>query len=413
MEEKNQLSILLASSHPFIEEPGGVKDFILGLKEALERHGCKVSVVAPGSEDAQKKGLVDFVLGMGIKVTTDQTEFRASLSRKKTASRILQKIKPDIIIIHEPFVPLLGHTIISSIMGTKNRRRPIIIGQFHARREGLNWQLKMVEFVARHLIRRPRLDRKKVLSLSSGFVSTINNNLDGRIAVSKATKNFWQKKLPSDYKVIYNGIDTDKLTANGPKIGDWTKGKNKIILFAGRHDCRKGIDDLINAFSVLRSSGCADLKLKITGEGEMTRSLQKLAEKLKLKELVEFVGFLPYEKLTEAYQIADLVVAPSVGGEGFNRTIIEARSCGTLVVCTDIEGHREAIGKDLFPFMAKPKNPHSLAKQIKTVLNLPETEKQRISKRSREDVKAHFDWDKIAKEHLEYYKSLISKYRQD
>lgn len=55
MEEENQLSILLASSNPFIEESGGVKDFILGLKEALGRHGCKVSVVAPESENAQKK----------------------------------------------------------------------------------------------------------------------------------------------------------------------------------------------------------------------------------------------------------------------------------------------------------------------------------------------------------------------
>lgn len=244
-----KMKIALISPYEFTKEPGGVKDFILGLKKALKMRGHKVCIMAPGSKDAYEKGLVDFVLGMGFKITTDQTEFRASLSRKETAREILRAIKPDIIVIHEPFVPSIGHTIISSLARIENSGRfPVIVGQFHARREGLNWQFKAVEFVARHLIRRPKLDGKKALSLSSGFLSTINNNLDGRIAVSKATKNFWQKKLPSDYKVIYNGIDTDKLSPISPASSRLAGLRGiKIILFAGRYDSRKGIDDLINA----------------------------------------------------------------------------------------------------------------------------------------------------------------------
>jgi len=400
MEKK--LSILLASSYPFLEEPGGVKDFILGLKTAFLKSDCKVCVIAPGSKDAQKKGLVDFVLGIDFKVATDQTEFRASFSRKETARKILEIVKPDIIVIHEPFVPSIGHTIISSLASTRNSN-PIIVGQFHANREDLNWPLKAAEFIVRH----------------SSYLSTINNNLNGKIAVSQATKRFWQKKLPANYKVIYNGIDTDRLSPHGSRIESWRKSPAssrsaglrgaRIILFAGRHDRRKGIDDLVNAFGVLVKSGIDDIKLKITGKGEMTKSLQKKVMELELQKLVEFVGVLPYSKLIKAYRSADLVVAPSAGGEGFNRTIIEARSCGTLVVCTDIEGHQEAIGKDLFPFMAKPKNPRSLAKQIMTVLNLPEAEKQGIRRRGRKDVKSNFSWDIIAKEHLNYYKSLLSK----
>lgn len=423
MDGKKQLNILLASSYPFIEEPGGVKDFILGLKTTLLKNGCKVSVVAPGSKDAYKKGLVDFVLGMGIKVATDQTVFRASLSRKETAKKILEKIKPDIIVIHEPFIPSIGHTLISSVLRMKNSKRPIIIGQFHARREGLNWQFRAVEFVARHLIRRPKLNGKTV-GLSMGYVSTISHNLDGRIAVSKASEKFWQKKSPArhrlmpkasaggpaEYKVIYNGIDTRELCPSGP-ASSRPAGlrRTKVILFAGRHDSRKGISDLINALHILRLNGVDNIRLKITGKGEITESLRELVKKLKLEKFIQFVGILPRNQLVKAYQTADLLVAPSRDGEGFNRTIIEARSCGTLVVCTDIEGHREAIGRDLSPFMAQPKNPQSLAKQIMAVLNLPETEKQKIRKKSREDVVASFDWDKIVKQHLEYYQSLIVK----
>jgi len=414
MKGKRKLSILLVSAYAFTEELGGVKDFILGIKTALQKYGCKVFIVAPGSKDAQKKGLVDFILGMDFKIVTDQTEFRIGFSRKETATKILSEAKPDVIVIHEPFLPAMGHTIISSILKRKSKKgAPVIIGQFHANREDLNWTLKAAEFFFRHLLRRPELNKKTILGFSSGYVATINSNLNGRIVVSNATKNFWQKKLPADYRVIYNGIDTNKLTIDGPKISDWTNppasGGKKIILFAGRHDPRKGIEDLINALSILVQKGHDDIKLKIAGKGEMTEVLQKMVKTLNLQDHVQFVGVLPYSLLIKAYRTADLVVAPSTGGEGFNRTIIEARSCGTLVVCTDIDGQNEAIGKDLLPFMARPKNPRSLAKQIMKVLSLPEAEKQRIRKQGRKEVKALFSWNNIAQKHIDYYKSLISK----
>ena len=384
MKEKKKISILLVSSYEFTQDPGGVKDFILGLKQALQKQGHTVNVAAPGSEDAQRKGLVDFVLGMGFKVTTDQTEFRASLSRKKTARRILDIVKPDVIVLHEPFVPSIGHTIISTIKKVKNDGLdPIIVGQFHARREDFNWSLKVAEFIARHLIRRPKLDRKTMLSFSSGYVNTINSNLDGRIAVSQATKECWQEKLPADYEVIYNGIDTDKLIINGPKIENWRRDGKKIILFAGRHDRRKGIDDLINAFSILIWNGIDDIKLKITGKGEMTETLRKIVDGLGLGKHIEFTGILSREQLIKAYRTADLVVAPSVEGEGFNRTIIEARACGTPVVCTNIKGQNEAIGKDLSTFMAKSRNPEHLASQIVAILNMNKAKRKEIMRKSR------------------------------
>lgn len=408
MEEKKKLSILLVSAYAFTNEPGGVKDFILGIKTALQRNNCKVFIVAPGSKAARKKGLIDFILGMDFKIVTDQTEFRVGFSRKETATKILSEVKPDVIVIHEPFLPAMGHTIISSILERKSREGfPIIVGQFHANREDLNWTLKAAEFIVRHLLRRPKLNKKTILGFSSGYVATISNNLDGRIVVSNATKKFWQKKLPADYKIIHNGIDTDKLTIEGPKITNWKKEGGKVLLFAGRHDPRKGIDDLIRALDILVKNGHKNIRVKIAGIGEMTETLQKMVKNLNLQKSVQFIGVLPYDQLIKAYRTADLVVTPSIGGEGFNRIIIEARSCGTLVVCTDIDGQNEAIGRDLAPFMAKPKNPSSLAKQILTALNLPKAEKQKIREQGRREVVSRFDWKIIAKKHLLYYKKLI------
>lgn len=405
---KTNLSIALVSSYAFADEPGGVKDFILGLKSELIRKGHIVNVIAPGSKDAQKDGHVDFVLGKNLKVATDQTEFRIGLSRKKTARKILEKIKPDIIVIHEPFVPVVGHTIISAIPKMADGKpNAIIIGQFHARKEFVSRGLRILEFIARHIIKRPELRRGFLFS--SGYVSTIEKNLSGRIAVSQATKKFWERESPANYKVIYNGIDTKELSPNGPKINNWKNSKKKIIFFAGRHDSRKGIDDLINAISALIKEGFFDIRLKIAGEGEMTVTLKRMVIAQKLNDFVDFVGVLSRSELVKAYRTSDLVVAPSTGGEGFNRTIIEARSCGALVVCTNIEGQKEAIGQDLYAYMARPGNPKNLAKRIKEVLNLPKIKKEEIKKSGREYVKSNFDWKNIAEKHLEFYKSLIIK----
>lgn len=401
------MKIALVSPYAFTNEPGGVKDFILGLKFALEKKGEIVTVIAPGSKEAKEKGLVDFILGRSFKLATDQTKLTGSFSRKKTARKILEQIQPDIIVIHEPFVPTIGHTIISTILRKDIKARPIIVGQFHARREDLGFRIKVLEFIGKHLVRRPKLNKRTGFVLSSGYIATINKNMDARIAVSQATKKFWQKKLYSDYKVIYNGIDTGELIPDGEKIKSWTADNKRIILFAGRHDNRKGIDDLIKAFNLLVQSGNVDLRLKITGEGEITEELRELVKKLGLEKLIEFVGVLSRAELIKAYISSDLLVAPSIGGEGFNRTIAEARSCGTLVVCTNIEGQREAIGEELSRFMARPNDPKNLSRQIRAVLDLPESKKQEIRRLGRKDAVARFDWETIAQEHLNFYESLI------
>lgn len=405
----------MVSPYAFGKEPGGVKEFILGLKSQLVRKGHNVWVVAPGSKDAQKNGLVDFVLGRPFGLSTDQTKLTGSFSRKKTAREILEKVKPDIIVIHEPLVPTIGHTIISTVLKREVKSRPVIVGQFHARRDGLGFRIKAIEFIGKHIIRRPQLRRG--FAFSPGYISTIMNGLDARIAVSQAVKEFWQKKYQGDYKVIYNGIDTQELRVEGKRVEGWNGQGGKTILFAGRHDERKGIDDLINAFNLLVHSANQDLprfnrglRLKITGEGEMTGKLKELVKELGLETLVEFVGVLSRAELIKTYRTSDLLVAPSIDGEGFNRTIAEARACGTLVVCTDIEGQREAIGKELSVFMAIPQNPQNLAKQIKAVLDLPESKKQEIRKLGREEVKSRFDWETIAQEHINFYKSLLDKH---
>ena len=259
-------------------------------------------------------------------------------------------------------------------------------------------------------LRRPRFKYGIPTGLTMGYVNTIVDALSGRIAVSNGTAEFWNRMFPGEYEVIYNGIDVDFFNPDGPKFEEWQDGR-KTIFFAGRHDKRKGLKYLLEAYASLRRVGFDDLKLKLTGGGDVTRRLQYLIRKEDIPD-VEFLGVLSKEDLARAYRSADVVVAPSIGGEGFNRTIAEARSCGTLVVCTDIRGQDEAIGDDLREFMARPFDSDSLATQINRVLNLSEETAREMKIRSRQDVLERFAWSVIAASHVSYYDEVLSNHRE-
>lgn len=49
----------------------------------------------------------------------------------------------------------------------------------------------------------------------------------------------------------------------------------------------------------------------------------------------EYIENVPYEDLPKHYQVADVVVVPSLYSEGFSRVVIEAASCGCALITSD------------------------------------------------------------------------------
>lgn len=405
---ESRLSVAIVSPNLLNGGPNGVADFITGIRPHLESNGVKVRTIAPaGSPQA------DHSLGRTIAVSHDGTRHRMGVSpNKKRAENILLKITPDLVVVHQPLEGNIPHLLMSAAPKKDGKRIPAFVGHFHANAETLS-PLTQVALEIGRRVRRPQFGRFGWPSgLTPGFARTVLGELDGRIAVSNATANFWKEidEKGHEYEVIYNGIDIEELTPEGPKIEAWDDGK-QTILFAGRHDPRKGIDHLLEAYRLL-TLGRNDIKLKITGEGQMTASLKKMVQEKGLVG-VEFLGNLPREELVKAYRTADVFVSPATGGEGFGRTLAEAMSVGTLTVGSDIEGYREVIGLEAtgdrgFASMAKPKNPDDLARKIRDMLDLPAQEKTRLGIEASDYVNARFSWESIAVQTIRYYDQVLT-----
>jgi glycosyltransferase involved in cell wall biosynthesis len=90
--------------------------------------------------------------------------------------------------------------------------------------------------------------------------------------------------------------------------------------------------------------------------------------------------------------------------------LAEALSCGTLTVGSDIDGYREVLDYQPFTRMVESKNSRDLAKQIAGFLDLPEEERQRLSRQASEYARRRFSWEVIAQKHVLYYEKKLGEH---
>src|SRR5574342_148857 len=131
-----------------------------------------------------------------------------------------------------------------------------------------------------------------------------------------------QHGVPADHiKIIPNGVDTRLFTkkgANTKKVRqEWGAGKRKVIITASRLTKKNGVDDLIKAFSFVRSK--VPSILVVCGAGEDEDNLKALARDLNVIDDVRFMGLVPYSELPKYVSSADVFVRPSLS-EGFGNS---------------------------------------------------------------------------------------------
>jgi glycosyltransferase involved in cell wall biosynthesis len=119
-----------------------------------------------------------------------------------------------------------------------------------------------------------------------------------------------------------------------------------VIAYLGRQDTEKGIDLLLYALCILRQRGykfqAAICGPSLWGEN-YHRMCKKIAEELRLTDVVMWRRFVPDDARTALFSLAHCVVYPSIHREPFGMVAAEVVAHGTPAIVPDYGGVASAI----------------------------------------------------------------------
>ncbi len=170
-----------------------------------------------------------------------------------------------------------------------------------------------------------------------------------------------------------------------PPAGDDTPEKPvpPYILFVGSLFPYKNAETLIEAF--LKVKGDMPHRLVIAGRRDVARG------PLPADARIDYLDYVPHEKLPDLYRGADVVVQPS-RHEGFGLTALEAMACGAPVIASTGGALPEVVGSAGLLF--DPDDPGTLAEHLLAVGRDPAL-RDGLRKKGLERAKA-FSWDRTA-----------------
>jgi glycosyltransferase involved in cell wall biosynthesis len=245
---------------------------------------------------------------------------------------------------------------------------------------------------------RPELaGHQRLHALTRPLLRRIYRDAAGLIAVGDALRRAALAVLPgARIEVIPNGVDTERFKP--PRERSVPSGRAEL-LFVGRLQEYKGVQDAIAALPALERALGRPARLTIIGDGPSRAALETQAAALRaagLNSEVRFLGWLDPAALPAAYQSASLLLLPSYV-EGHSNVILEALAAGLPCVASDVPGIRETITDGREGILIPPRDPEALARAAARAL-ADATDWRTMSRNARARAE-DFSWDKIAAEY--------------
>lgn len=180
------------------------------------------------------------------------------------------------------------------------------------------------------------------------------------------------------------------------------------LLCVGRMVYKKGFDVMIRALAEPELSH-RDLRLIMIGDGDQKAEWQALAAELGVAEKILWVGTIPKDEIGVYYNLADVLVMPSVSrpADGLNVCVLDAMSCATPVVGTNVAGNPLAIVDGKTGFIVPEGDAQALARALAQLAD-DEPLRQRLGRASRARVENELSWPYLARRYIEHFQELVS-----
>jgi phosphatidylinositol alpha-mannosyltransferase len=216
-----------------------------------------------------------------------------------------------------------------------------------------------------------------------------------RLAVSEAAEWTARRFYGGRYRIVPNGVHVPDSLPEAPVA---ERGPLRIV-FVGRAEERKGLPVLLRAYEALRDH--VDATLTLVGV-----TAEEVEPLLHEQRGIRALGFLDDEAKEAALREADVLCAPSLGGESFGMVLTEAFAQGTPVIASDIAGYRDVVRHGIDGLLVPHGDATALASTLRDVaLDRP------YLRRLGEAAARHahrYAWPRVTEQVLEAYEDAIA-----
>ncbi len=306
-----------------LSRPGGVQGQVLGLTKELRKLGVDVRVLGPCDGPPPAPGATAAAPRANGPTTGPGPPSAAGKVGDPATIEALRTVRPDVVHLHEPAVP--GPTI-TALIGFQGP----MIGTFHIAGEMSRTYLKPA---LRGAMGRLRM----------------------RVAVSGAARDHATAFYGGEYRVLWNGIDQSLHRDVDP-----FPSQRPAVLFVGRHEERKGLGVLLDAWRDIER----EATLWVVGDGPQSADLRGRGV-----PGVEWLGPLSDADLAARFAGATVFCAPSTGGESFGIVLLEAMVARLPIVASAIGGYSDVARHDVEALLVPPCDPGALRDALRRTLD--------------------------------------------
>jgi phosphatidyl-myo-inositol alpha-mannosyltransferase len=348
---------------------GGVQGQVLGLARSLRELGVDARVIAPCDGPPPMAGIVSVGPSTRIPSNGSVAPIASGRAVARRTLEALRSFSPDVVHLHEPFAPGANH---AALVGTTLPA----VGTFHSARSGRNGWYDTFRTGLRPMLKR--------LSVAT--------------AVSADAARQVELTFHTECEILANGVDVGQYEHAEP----WPAPIRPAIMFVGRHEPRKGLAVLLDAFARLDR----DATLWVVGDGPQTTELRRTSP-----PNVEWLGRVSEDEKASRLRAASLACFPAIEGESFGVVLLEAMASGTAVVASDIDGYRTVARDGAEALLVPPSDPDALAAALRRALD---------DQRTRDDLivagrarAAEFSMTHLAERFVKIYERAIASPRDE
>jgi len=240
-----------------------------------------------------------------------------------------------------------------------------------------------------------------------------------KVAFIQASSEFSKKDFiryfrtnPKKFVVIRDGV-SKVFNSNYLIIKEKEEMRNKyklpeqFVFYPAQHWQHKNHLTLLKAILQLKKEG---LKIPIVLTGSLkTKGVNLVAdsEKLGIRNLVTFLGNIPFEDILKIYKLARIVCIPSLH-ESNSLPLMEALISGTATLASDIEPNVEINSAGAITIFKQLDN-IDLAEKMKNLFEENDLREEKVKKGL--EIARNYSWENTAKNYIQVFEKTINMLR--